>query len=529
MQPDLDVACTRAPLTEAVGVGDQHPPPGDAKHLGDDPARVRDVVEHSGRHDDVHGRVVEGQLLTATGEQVDAPLGGSGAHCLDRLNPRHAEIRATGGEELDGPAGPGTDVQDRAGAQNAKEAQRVLERNVVLVARGEVLVVRVGTVGVISRLLLFSAAHTVILPDGPEDKRYPIMRAPRVVFLALETDTSAATRAHCQLPASLLRASGVDAVVLTPPSGSARMAFTPRARHLKAAYAALVVLPLVLVNVARACRADVVVVQRAIFRYDAPPVLERLLGRELRRRGATLVLNLDDALYTVRRESYETRMRTADLVSTGNDAIATYAEALGRPTFRYPGAVEVSKYRPNPHRQRREAPIIVGWSGSQPQQDLSTLAPVLERLCVLRPQVRVRVVSRQPYRLPGPRIRQEWAPWRPHGRYQYLSEFDIGVMPLEDTPYNRAKEGYKLKEYMASAVPSVSSPVGHNYVVVVDGVTGFFARDPDEWLQRLLQLVDSVDLRRQMGRAARQEAEQRWDVPALEPYVRKLLALGGTA
>jgi len=85
------------------------------------------------------------------------------------------------------------------------------------------------------------------------------------------------------------------------------------------------------------------------------------------------------------------------------------------------------------------------------------------------------------------------------------------VMPLDDSPYSRAKEAFKLKEYMAAGLPVVCSPVGHNLEVVEDGVTGFFASSTDEWRARLVQLVEDSDLRSAMGRAGRLAA-QRFDV-----------------
>jgi glycosyltransferase involved in cell wall biosynthesis len=79
-------------------------------------------------------------------------------------------------------------------------------------------------------------------------------------------------------------------------------------------------------------------------------------------------------------------------------------------------------------------------------------------------------------------------------------------MPLADTPYNRGKEGYKLKEYMAAGLPVVCSPVGRNLDVVEEGITGVFARSATEWEERLRELVRSVQLRQRLGEAGRLRA-----------------------
>lgn len=352
----------------------------------------------------------------------------------------------------------------------------------------------------------------------------------RVCFLALESRASAATRAHCELPAQLLRDRGLRVDVMTPPAGSAAVSFSDRSRSAKATYAALIVLPRVVVNVLRAARADVVVVQRAIFRYDTPPVLETALKWWQRSRGRWLVLNLDDALYTVRPAAYHRRILLADLVSTGSRDIAAFVESLGRPAFCYPGALRVSRYEVKQvDLNNVKGDVIVGWAGTQPDEDLSQLESVLAELCRLRPRVVIRVVSRHPFAFTDQAVRQEWQPWSADQQYGYLAAFDVGIMPLRDSPYNRAKESYKLKEYMASGLAVLASPVGHNTRTIENGADGLLAADDQEWLAVLLRLIDSPDERRLLGQHARQTALRRWDTAALDPYVQHLEALiGGT-
>lgn len=357
-------------------------------------------------------------------------------------------------------------------------------------------------------------------------KRSP--RPKRVVFLALETTRSAATRAHCDLPAALLRERGVVSSVLTPPENSADMAFSDRPRVVKSIYAFTFTLPVVFVNVVRALRADVVVVQRAIFRYDSPPIFEAAIARAQRlvRRGK-LVVNLDDALYEYRPVQYRQRLLTADVVSTGNAEIAKFANDLGVCVLRYPGVLEVARYQvkiPRPANKR----IVIGWTGTVPEQDLAKLGPVLSELSGLRPNIVVRIVSRKPYRLPDAVI-QEWRSWEADGAFSYLADFDIGLMPIEDNPYNRAKESYKVKEYMAAGLAVIASPVGHNTTAVQHDVDGLLAASAADWLAMLLKLVDSSAERARLGAAARVTALRRWDRNSLNPYVDALVELSGVA
>jgi glycosyltransferase involved in cell wall biosynthesis len=50
--------------------------------------------------------------------------------------------------------------------------------------------------------------------------------------------------------------------------------------------------------------------------------------------------------------------------------------------------------------------------------------------------------------------------------YKRISEFDIGVSPLLDFEFNRAKSAFKAKQYLSCGVPVLASNVGENSVFV---------------------------------------------------------------
>ena len=65
---------------------------------------------------------------------------------------------------------------------------------------------------------------------------------------------------------------------------------------------------------------------------------------------------------------------------------------------------------------------------------------------------------------------------------------------------------------MALAIPTVMSPVGVNSKIITDGENGLLAASEDEWVDKLTQLVESGDLRRQLGSAGRQTVEEHYSV-----------------
>ena len=106
------------------------------------------------------------------------------------------------------------------------------------------------------------------------------------------------------------------------------------------------------------------------------------------------------------------------------------------------------------------------------------------------------------------------------GIYQRIAQWDLGLAPLLDTEFNRAKSAFKLKQCLAAGVPVAASPVGENLAVMRDGAHGFFFEDAGELLQKLAHFSQlSPAAQATMRQRCRQDAEQH----AVEGYARRFL------
>lgn len=79
--------------------------------------------------------------------------------------------------------------------------------------------------------------------------------------------------------------------------------------------------------------------------------------------------------------------------------------------------------------------------------------------------------------------------------------FDIGIAPLADTPFNRARSNVKLKEYAALGIPWLASPVGP-YAGLGTEQGGRLVGD-GEWEEALRSLIRHPLRRRRLAEAAR--------------------------
>jgi hypothetical protein len=83
-----------------------------------------------------------------------------------------------------------------------------------------------------------------------------------------------------------------------------------------------------------------------------------------------------------------------------------------------------------------------------------------------------------------------------------LGECEISFMPLQDTPFNRAKSDLKFIEAGACRVASLASHVVYADSIE-DGHTGLLFRNGEELRDRLLRMVAMPELARELGEAAR--------------------------
>jgi glycosyltransferase involved in cell wall biosynthesis len=337
----------------------------------------------------------------------------------------------------------------------------------------------------------------------------------RVAFFPMHAVDDRATGAFCVLPATRSADRGVVGTVF-PPSSPKTYDFFYRRKskgwQLRAGiYWYFLVLPRRVLQIFRARSYDVIFIQRSMFRWNAPPFVERFAKRVT---GLPIAYHLDDGIWLeAPPEHSEERCRLATTVVTGNDVVAEFAEKAGGTVTRIEYAVDVAAYPVKRHEPNDE--VIIGFSGIYPEMHLLPLADALREVCEAT-GARVEVIGG----LKRPQLGSldpflKWTAWDPTDETSWVDKFDIGIMPLEDNELHRTKEPFKVKEYMAAGLPMVLSPTGHNARVITDGREGIFAVGPEEWREGLERLVEDTDLRREMGENGRELALRKWDLPRL--------------
>ncbi|MFC3637669.1 glycosyltransferase family 4 protein [Camelimonas fluminis] len=275
-------------------------------------------------------------------------------------------------------------------------------------------------------------------------------------------------------------------------------------------------------------RPDVIWLEKELLPWF-PATLERLLLP----RGVPVVSDYDDAIFhnydlhrgmmlrVVLGRKIDRVMARSALVMAGNPYLADRAHKAGATWVEIvPTVVDADAYDTSPRREVDGRPRI-GWIGS-PSTWTQYMLPMLPMLSNLaeRYGAALRVVGAGP-RAEGNGI--ENLPWSEEGESGLIQSMDIGLMPLDDSPWSRGKCGYKIIQYMACGLPVVASPVGVNAEIVEDGVTGFLATTETEWGTAIGRLLSDPDLRHRMGMAGRRRMEEHYSLQIWGPRVASML------
>lgn len=269
-------------------------------------------------------------------------------------------------------------------------------------------------------------------------------------------------------------------------------------------------------------KADCLLLEKELWPW-APVWLELLLLR-----GKAWVLDLDDAIFhnydrhrypLVRRlygRKIDRLMRAATIVTAGSPYLAERAKAAGARDVRViPTAIDLAKYpaevppaRVPQHGTDGRPTLVIGWIGSPATVHyLSVVTSALQEV-TRHVDLTLRVIGAKAPCIDG--VRTESVPWTDSTEAPEICRFDIGVMPLIDSAWERGKCGYKLIQYMACGLPVVASPIGVNVNLVTPGSNGLLASSTEEWTSALLSIARDLDMARAFGVAGRQRVEQRY-------------------
>ena len=274
---------------------------------------------------------------------------------------------------------------------------------------------------------------------------------------------------------------------------------------------------------------DRVVIEKEIF-----PFLPALAEWMLKLLGIQYIVDYDDAIFHNYDQSANpiiknflgnkiaNVMRFSGTVVAGNQYLADYAARSGAKNIEIiPTVIDLERY---PIKQNADADqCIVGWIGTKTtfEKHLLPCKGWIKALQIQEPNIRFHIVGITEDMDLGKNVK--YIRWTEETEVAEILKMDIGLMPLQDSKWEKGKCAYKLIQYAACGIPGVASDVGMNREVTVPGETGILASADEEWIQAIKTLKSNTELRHQMGRNARKKVEERYCIQQTSTKWKEIL------
>jgi glycosyltransferase involved in cell wall biosynthesis len=249
---------------------------------------------------------------------------------------------------------------------------------------------------------------------------------------------------------------------------------------------------------------NVIFIQRSFINESA---LKRLKNK------TPLLFDFDDAIYLngntfSNRKKTETMVKYADEIIISTEYLNDFCSLYYKKGIVIPSPVETDRITPA-NRQPGEIPTI-GWIGSSWTTDyLKVVESALQKLSKELLFNFLTIGTRPDFKIKN--INHISRTWSYEEENSSISQMDIGIMPLPDNDFTRAKGGYKLYLYMAGGIPCVASPVGVNCSIIRNGENGYLASSENEWMDVLKNLLTDTELRKKLGQTGRNDSLKFYD------------------
>ena len=250
-----------------------------------------------------------------------------------------------------------------------------------------------------------------------------------------------------------------------------------------------------------------------------PPIFELIIAKLLMKK---IIYDFDDAIWihNVSEKNKAVKYLKSNWkvkyickwsykVICGNEFLANYARQYNSKVVVIPTTTDFNYHKTLPKSSDK---LAIGWTGTHSTlKHLDLIIPVIKKLEKQYNFDFIIISDKKPdYDLSS----LKYVEWNKETEIEDLNNFDIGIMPLYDSDWEKGKCGFKGIQYMSLGIPTVMSPVGVNSEIIIHGKNGFLANTENEWFSILSELIQNKKLRIAIGDEGRKTIEKKYSLSA---------------
>lgn len=213
-----------------------------------------------------------------------------------------------------------------------------------------------------------------------------------------------------------------------------------------------------------------------------------------------IVFDLDDAIWLDEGKGFTDKIITgSDLVFAGNAYLADWAGNYNKNISIIPTAVDTTVYTLQTASNKDR--FVIGWIGTSGNYKyLRKIIHAFKTFFDKRTDAVLKIIAdRYPIELNEIAANIEFVPWHPEGHIQEMSDFSVGVMPMEDDEWTKGKCSFKMLQYMAMGMPVIVSPYGMNKDVLGQSDIGLGPISDLDWANALEEVYQNQQTYRNKG------------------------------
>jgi len=241
---------------------------------------------------------------------------------------------------------------------------------------------------------------------------------------------------------------------------------------------------------------DFVYIEYELFPYF-PSIFEKLF----KILNAKYIVDYDDAIFhnydvsnffLVRylfSNKIKNVIKNATYVITGSPYLTSYANTYNSAVSEIPTSISSKHYTSTTFKDSKKS-FIIGWIGSKTTSvNVVKLIPVFQELSK-KINFQLNLIGfdeneKEKFKS----LHVNFIKWNTTTEIEEIKKMDVGIMPLDKTPFNQGKCGFKLVQYMGCALPTISSPLEAN-IKINRNKKNLHATTNEEWLKAFLEIYN---------------------------------------
>lgn len=263
---------------------------------------------------------------------------------------------------------------------------------------------------------------------------------------------------------------------------------------------------------------DLVYIEYELFPYF-PSIFEKLF----RVLNVKYIADYDDAIF----HNYNTSnnffiklflsnkiddvMKNANYVVSGSPYLTSYISRFNTNFIEIPTSIPKEVYVQKTNKEINSV-FTIGWIGSSATSfNVLRLIPAFEELSKkLKFQLNLIGFDANEYEKFA-HLNVNFINWDSKTEIEEIHKFDIGIMPLDNTPFNQGKCGFKLVQYMGCSLPTISSPLEANVKINRSG-KNLHAITKEDWVSAFEKVYQNQAYYREVGKENYNDFEKYYTV-----------------